>query len=162
MMKGVLLTSALTAAVSGADLRLAPKNKLVPNTYVVRLVDEYDRHHLDTHISEMRSHFPIEDFLTDHIYGALADHHRASYSVKLTPKSLKELLSHPGVKFIEEDEVVSLADCRSQTDEDWGTARINHKNYNSSQSYSYDYTTGNEELASVVAVLSVVAVSKPM
>lgn len=52
------------------------------------------------------------------------------------------MLDNEHVQFIEEDQEVSLNDCVSQSDEDWGTARINHRNYNRTQTYTYDYTTG--------------------
>ena len=142
MLQKVLLISAALSTVSGADLRAAPEGKKIVNAYVVRLDDSVDRKGLDTHISDMHAILSEEDFLPRHIYRGLADKHRASYSVQLSQRGLDRMLKHKHVKFIEEDEVVTLSDCRSQTDEDWGTARINHRSYNSSQDYSYDYTTG--------------------
>jgi hypothetical protein len=139
-----LLTTAalMVAPASGADLRTAPKDKKIDNAYIVRLLDSIDRQTLETHISKMHSNFNIKDFQVKNVYGSLADKHRASYSVHLSPLGLEGLLKHEDVQYVEEDEVVSLSDCRSQTNEDWGTARINHRNYNMSKTYSYDYTTG--------------------
>lgn len=142
MHKVALFSAALSTAVSGADLRTAPIDKKIINAYVVRLDDSIDRYGLEAHIEHMRSIFSVKDFLPRHIYRGLADKHRASYSVQLTPRGLERMLKHEHVKFIEEDEVVTLSDCRSQTDADWGTVRINHRGYNSSREYSYDYTTG--------------------
>lgn len=142
MLQKVTLLSAALTTVAGADLRTAPNDKKITNAYVVRLEDAVDRQGLESHIAGMRSIFSETDYLPKHIYGGLADKHRASYSVQLTPRGLERLLKHEQVKYIEEDEIVTISDCRSQTDEDWGTARINHRNYNSSQTYSYDYTTG--------------------
>jgi serine protease len=72
----------------------------------------------------------------------MADHNKAAYAVRLTARGLDRMLKNDYVKYVEEDQTVSLNDCQSQSDEDWGTARINHRNYNSSQTYTYDYTTG--------------------
>jgi serine protease len=89
----------------------------------------------------MRKNLP-GDFEPFHVFENMADHNKASYAVKLTARGLERMLKNEHVKFVEEDQTVSLNDCVSQSNEDWGTARVNHRNYNATQRYTYDYTTG--------------------
>lgn len=137
-----IIGATLLAAASGADLKSVPPEKRVPDTYVVRLEDHVDRSSLLEHVRKMKELLPESDFSAIHLYKSLADYHRASYSVKLSSRGLDAILKHEQVKFVEEDEVIHISDCVSQTDEDWGTARINHRNYSNLEHYSYDYTTG--------------------
>eukprot|EP00604_Paraphysomonas_vestita_P002678 CAMPEP_0174818078 /NCGR_PEP_ID=MMETSP1107-20130205/679_1 /TAXON_ID=36770 /ORGANISM="Paraphysomonas vestita, Strain GFlagA" /LENGTH=306 /DNA_ID=CAMNT_0016029445 /DNA_START=2352 /DNA_END=3272 /DNA_ORIENTATION=- len=44
--------------------------------------------------------------------------------------------------YIEEDQMVYLNDCQQESNPDWGLARVNHHNYVSTNTYTYDYTTG--------------------
>lgn len=139
MQKAILATLAVTA--TGANLHEARPNKKILNQYIVRLSDDFDREALKEHVADMRKIIP-GDFEPFHLYESLADEHKASYAVKLTARGLERMLEHKHVKFVEEDQEVSLNDCVSQSDEDWGTARINVRNYTKTQSYTYDYTTG--------------------
>jgi subtilisin family serine protease len=139
MQKAIIATLAVVA--TGADLREAQPTKKIVNSYIVRLSDDFDRVALKEHVAEMRKALP-GDFEPFHVFDNLADHQKASYSVKLTARGLERMLQNEHVKFVEEDQVVSLSDCQSQSGEDWGTARINHRDYNSSKTYTYDYTTG--------------------
>jgi serine protease len=135
------IVASLAVVASGADLLKVHPDKKIRNSYIVRLHDSFDRHMLAEHVEEMRKNLP-GDFEPFHIYDNMADHKKAAYAVKLTERGLERMLQNDRVKFIEEDQTVSLNDCVSQSDEDWGTARINHRNYNRTQTYTYDYTTG--------------------
>ena len=139
MQKALLATLAVTA--SGADLHTVAPHRKIANSYIVRLNDNFDRSSLQSHIADMRKNLP-EDFRPVHLFENLADHKKASYSVMLTPRGLERMLQSEHVQYIEEDQTVTLNDCVSQRDEDWGTARVNHRNYNRTQTYTYDYTTG--------------------
>jgi subtilisin family serine protease len=92
--------------------------------------------------AEMREELPA-DFEPFHMYENMADHNKAAYAVKLTARGLEYMLKNDMVDFIEEDQAVSINDCRSQSNADWGTERVNLRNYNYSQPNTYDYTTGS-------------------
>lgn len=139
-MQKVILTS-LAVVGSAADLRQAQPGKKIADQYIVRLKENFDRQALKEHISEISKLIP-GDFHPFHVYENLADHKQASYSVKLTPRGLERMLQNEHVSFIEEDMEVNINDCISQTDEDWGGARVNHRNYTQTQTWTYDYTTG--------------------
>ena len=137
-----IIIASLAAIASGADLHKVQPDKRIRNSYVVRLHDSFDRHMLAEHVEELRKDLP-DDFDPLQIFGNLADKKSPSYSVRLTERGLDILLKNDQVKFVEEDQVFSLNDCISQSNEDWGTARINWHNYNASRRYTYDYTTGH-------------------
>lgn len=139
MQKAIIATLAVVA--SGAELHQAHPSKKIVNSYIVRLADTFDRVAMKEHIAEMRTKLP-GDFEPFSVYENMADHKKAAYAVKLTARGLERMLQNEHVKFVEEDQTVSLNDCQSQSGEDWGTARINHRDYNSSKAYTYDYTTG--------------------
>jgi serine protease len=136
------IVASLAVVASGADLLKVHPSKKIVNSYLVRLHDNFDRHMLAEHVEEMRKSLP-GDFEPFHVFLNMADHKRPAYAVKLTDRGLERMLRNDRVKFIEEDQTVSLNDCVSQSDEDWGTARINHRDYNRSKTYTYDYTTGH-------------------
>jgi serine protease len=139
MQKAII--ASLAVGASGVELHKAHPSKKIVNSYIVRLQDGLDRHSLARHVAEMKENLP-GDFEPFHLFENMADRARPAYAVKLTDRGLERMLKNDRVKFIEEDQTVSLNDCVSQSGEDWGTARINHRNYNSSRSYTYDYTTG--------------------
>jgi subtilisin family serine protease len=64
------------------------------------------------------------------------------FSARLTPRVLEALIADSRLMYIEEDQVVSLDACNSESNPDWGLARANHHNYTYVQTYTYDYTTG--------------------
>lgn len=136
------IVASLAVVASGAELHKVDSDKKIRNSYVVRLQDSIDRQMLEQHVEELRKRLP-GDFEPTHVYGSLADYKNPSYSVKLSEFGLEHLLENEKVKYVEEDQVVSLYDeCVSQSDEDWGTARINWRNYNASRTYTYNYTPG--------------------
>jgi serine protease len=135
------IVASLAVAASGADLREAHPSKRIANSYIVRLHDNIDREALKNHVAELREKLPA-DFAPFHVYENMANHNKGAYAVKLTARGLERVLESEYVKYVEEDQTVSLNDCVSQSDADWGTERINHRNYNSSNTYTYDYTTG--------------------
>jgi serine protease len=139
MQKAIIASLAVVA--TGADLREAHPSKKIVNSYIIRMNDNFDRVALKEHVEMMHKALP-GDFEPFHVFENMADHNKASYAVKLTPRGLERMLQNEQVKFVEEDQTVSLNDCQSQSGEDWGTARINVRNYNSSKTYTYDYTTG--------------------
>jgi serine protease len=138
--------ASLAVVASGAEFYKVESEKKIANSYVVRLNDSVDRHLLEKHVDELRKLLP-GDFEPHHVFHNLADYKSPSYSVKLTEFGLERLLQNEHVKFIEEDQMFSLYDeCVSQSDEDWGTARINRRNYTSTRTYTYDYTPGKTGL----------------
>lgn len=139
MQKAIIASLAVVA--TGADLREAHPSKKIVNSYIIRMNDNFDRVALKEHVADMRKSLP-GDFEPFHVFENMADQQKAAYAVKLTARGLERVLQHEQVKFVEEDQTVSLSDCQSQSGEDWGTARINTRNYNSSKTYTYDYTTG--------------------
>jgi len=140
-MQKVIIAS-LAVVGSGADLRQAQPGRKIADQYIVRLKDSVNAQALKEHVAEMRKLIP-GDFQPFHVYENLAQHQTASYSVKLTARGLERMLQNEHVSFIEEDMEVHLSQvCNSQTDEDWGAARVNHVNYTQTKTWTYDYTTG--------------------
>mmetsp|Transcript_16711 Transcript_16711/g.27919 ORF Transcript_16711/g.27919 Transcript_16711/m.27919 type:complete len:401 (+) Transcript_16711:37-1239(+) len=137
--------ASLAVMASGAELRLAPADKKIMNSYIVSLDDSFDRAALKQHVDEMHNKLH-NDFEPSHLYENLADHKLAAYAVKLTESGLERVLKSEHVTFVEEDQVVSLNDCVSQSNADWGTERVNVRNYNYTRPYTYDYTTGDSGL----------------
>lgn len=139
MQKTIIATLAVMA--SAADLHQVSPDKKVINSYIVNLADDVDREGLKSHIAELRELLP-DDFEPVHVYENMADQKLASYSVKLTARGLERLLKHEHVNFVEEDQTMSINDCKSQSNADWGTERVNIRNYNYTLPNVYSYTTG--------------------
>jgi len=58
------------------------------------------------------------------------------YSAKLGPRALEAVLRDNRVMYVEEDQVVSLNACQTQTGADWGLLRVANANYTSTTSAS--------------------------
>jgi serine protease len=138
MQKALLTSLAVLSSATGAELHQAPPNKKIVNSYIVSLTESFDREALRTHLDDMRALLP-GDFEPSRVYENMADHGLAAYAVKLTERGLERLLKNEHVTFIEEDQEVSINDCISQSNPDWGTERVNVRNYNYSRPYTYDY-----------------------
>jgi len=140
-MQKVIIAS-LAVVGSAADLRQAQPGTKIADQYIVRLKENVNLQTLKEHVAEMGKLIP-GDFQPFHVYENLAQFQTASYSVKLTARGLERMLQNEHVSFIEEDMEVHLNQvCTSQTDEDWGAARVNHVNYTQTGTYTYDYSSG--------------------
>jgi subtilisin family serine protease len=146
-MKSVVFSSLLIASSSVVATKetMTPQllthiGKKIPDQYFIRLQNQFQLQDLHDHI------FKMKDLLGDamellHIYENFVNHQLVSYSAKLTSHGLTLLLQQDDVVYIEEDGFVSLSDCQSEINPDWGLARVNHHNYTYGQTYTYDYTT---------------------
>lgn len=82
-----------------------------------------------------------------HMYSALAEHGFQAFSAHLSSTGLKALMEHSDILTVEKDQVVTTngaGDCESESSPDWGLARVNHRNFTETSTYTYDYTTGGD------------------
>lgn len=138
-MLSAAVASLLLASATGAELRTAPGKKIF-GQYIVRMHKSETAEDMKHHISLMREELH-EDMEVMHVYNHLQN--GLGYSTKLTEKALEKLMKVEGVSFIEEDSVVDINDCQKESNPDWGLARVNHRNYTATTTYTYDYTTGS-------------------
>mmetsp|Transcript_24962 Transcript_24962/g.36823 ORF Transcript_24962/g.36823 Transcript_24962/m.36823 type:complete len:401 (-) Transcript_24962:166-1368(-) len=140
MFKAVLVSAAL-AYSTAAELRAAAGKKIF-GQYIVRLHDNEKVDTLRDHIQEMQEALggDMEPMFT---YESLAEHKFVGYATKLSSFGLDVVMKQDIVDYVEEDQVVDINDCQSESNPDWGIARANHHNYSYTNTYTYDYTTGN-------------------
>lgn len=140
MFKAVLVSAAL-AYSTAAELRAAAGKKIF-GQYIVRLHDNEKVDTLRDHIQEMQEALggDMEPMFT---YESLAEHNFVGYATKLSSFGLDVVMKQDIVDYVEEDQVVDINDCQSESNPDWGIARANHHNYSYTNTYTYDYTTGN-------------------
>jgi len=81
---------------------------------------------------------------TMHVYSALSEFNFNGFSAHLSSKGLELLMKFPDILTIEQDQVVTTNTCSSESNPDWGLARVNHRNYTEGVSYTYDYTNGGD------------------
>lgn len=140
-----IATAAFVGLVSASALSVTPaaNGRPVFERYIVRLADDSKVEALREHVQAVRTHLGISE---DHVsvFENLAEHKTVGYAIKLSKVGVEFLSRHSDVVSIEEDQEVFLHDsCVSEKNPDWGLARINHHNYTSSSTYTYDYTTGS-------------------
>lgn len=142
-----LLTSALAtiSMVSGAEFKRAQNGKAIFSQYLIRLNPDQDVSALREHIAELKQQLGA-DFETLDVYENLGPKNFLGYAAKLSSAGLQLLLRNGKVMYVEEDQVVHLNDCQQETNPDWGLARTNHRNYDATVTYTYDYTTGSTGL----------------
>lgn len=137
----VVLASGALALSSAAELRSAANGKSIFGQYLVRLNDDATLSGLKQHVSKM-SDVLGDDMETLHVYEHMVGNNFAGYAAKLSRRGLEALLQDSDVMYVEEDQVVSLDECRAESNPDWGLARINERNYTATGVYNYDYTVG--------------------
>lgn len=133
------VVSTILALATGAELRTASNGKAIFGQYVVRLGDHETMDGLDDHLANMRNVLG-SDMETLFVYKNLGNF--VGYSAKLSYKGLEAVLKDERVSFVEEDQVISLDQCKSEANPDWGLARINERNYTATGTYNYDYSVG--------------------
>jgi subtilisin family serine protease len=131
----------LSSSASAAELKVAQNGKAIFSQYLVRLNPDQDVSALKAHIAEIKEALGA-DFETLDLYENLGSKSFLGYAAKLSPAGLQLLLRNGKVMYVEEDQTVTLNDCQQESDPDWGLARTNYHNYDYTQTYTYDYTTG--------------------
>lgn len=132
-----ILTSALISTITGAELKTAQNGKAIATQYIIRLNPDQTLTTLRSHIKEMQTRLGRE-METTSVYEALGTNF-LGYSAKLTPRALETLLSDSRLMYIEEDQIVSLDACNSETDPDWGLARVSNTNYTAVGQWTFNY-----------------------
>jgi subtilisin family serine protease len=136
-----LATVSLLSSASGAEFKAARNGKAIFSQYIIRLNPDQDVSALKTHIADLKQQFGA-DFEALDLYENLGSKSFLGYAAKLSSAALQILLRNGKVMYVEEDQTVHLNDCQQETNPDWGLARTNYRNYDTTQTYTYDYTTG--------------------
>jgi subtilisin family serine protease len=136
-----LATVSLLTSASGAEFKAAQNGKAIFSQYIVRLNPDQDVSALKAHIAELKQQFG-GDFEAFDLYENLGSKSFLGYAAKLSSAALNLLLRNGKVMYVEEDQTVHLNDCVQEANPDWGLARTNYHNYDTTQTYTYDYTTG--------------------
>jgi hypothetical protein len=136
-----ILAAALISSVSSAELKTASNGKKIPSQYIIRLNPSETATSLKSHIMEMKSKFgtDVEEL---NVYENLGPAFFMGYSAKLNSRALEGVLRDSRIMYVEEDQIAQINDCQEQSNPDWGLARTNWKNYTSTATFNYDYTTG--------------------
>mmetsp|Transcript_1759 Transcript_1759/g.2758 ORF Transcript_1759/g.2758 Transcript_1759/m.2758 type:complete len:404 (+) Transcript_1759:59-1270(+) len=142
MIKALFLTAMVAATASAAELLKAAGGKHIRGQYIVRLRDSESVESLRSHIARMREALGMDELEPLHVYENMVNYKNVGYAAKLSERALTRLLEEDIVSFIEEDREVTIGDCQEQSNPVWGLARTNHRDYNASATYTYDYTTG--------------------
>lgn len=110
-------------------LRVEDKGKAIPGQYIVVFKDD----------SSFTSAV-AEDLVKAHDGTLLATYEAAlkGFAAVLSDEAVKELQSRPDVAFIEQDQIVTIAD--TQPNATWGLDRIDQRNLPLSGSYTYNQT----------------------
>jgi serine protease len=136
-----ILAAALISSVSSAELKTASNGKKITSQYIIRLNPSETATSLKSHIMEMKSKFgtDVEEL---NVYENLGPAFFMGYSAKLNSRALEGVLRDSRIMYVEEDQIAQINDCQEQSNPDWGLARTNWKNYTSTATFNYDYTTG--------------------
>jgi len=140
-MNKAIATSLLLSTASSVEYKTALNGKAIPSQYIIRLNVDQDVNSLRAHLNELRQQLGA-DFVELDTYDHFSPSHFLGYAAKLTPAGVQLLLRNSKVMYVEEDQTVHLNDCVQETNPDWGLARTNYHNYDTTQTYTYDYTTG--------------------
>lgn len=124
----------------GAELRTAQNGKAIASQYIIRVNPEQTVTGLRALVKEMQTRLGRE-METTSVYEALGNLF-LGFSARLTPRALEALLADPRLMYIEEDQVVSLDACNTETNPDWGLARVGNSNYAAVGSFNYTYPDG--------------------
>jgi subtilisin family serine protease len=139
MFKTALLSSVAAAAALSVT---EPRNGAsIDGQYIVRL--DASGEALSARVAAIQAALGTEHMATMHVYNALAQHDFVAFSARLTKAGVQLLQAREGILAIEMDQVVNINDCQSESNPDWGIARTNYRNYTSTATYTYDYTTGS-------------------
>jgi len=137
MMKSVAIASVIASASGAALLK---GDDVAPGEYIITLSHSFDRQMTRNHINKLETTFGRERFSLLHHYESLAEEGFVAYSAKLSPEVLDFLLAHDDVLTIEENQMMYVTDCLSQSTPTWGLRRTNIRGSYTAGSYSY--TTG--------------------
>jgi len=131
----------LSTLVTGAKYKTTQNGKAIFSQYLIRLNSDQDRNSLHTHLEELKLQLGSDFEVLDR-YDSMSPSHFLGYAAKLSSVGVQLLLKNSKVMYVEEDQTVHLNDCQQETNPDWGLARTNYHNYDTTQTYTYDYTTG--------------------
>lgn len=136
-MKSIIATS-LLASTMGAELKTAQNGKAIASQYIIRVNPDQKVAGLKSLITEFQTRLGRE-IETSSVYESLGDLF-LGFSARLTPRALEVLLSDSRLMYVEEDQVVSIDACQSQSNPDWGLSRVGNANYNATNVGAYPYT----------------------
>lgn len=143
-MNRIVAAGAILASTEAAvSVSLAGNAKAIDNQYIIKLNNAVGTT-LKERVERIREAVGEDHMRAMHVYSSLADHGFPAFSAHLSDAGLKLLQEHADVLTIEQDQVVSINDCTSESNPDWGLARVNHRNYTDSSTYTYDYSNGGD------------------
>jgi len=128
---------ALTAAV--APLINADAKHLVPDQYMVVFHRNSTSEIRDLHVAELKTRIASHEKIIDTFsIGTLI-----GFSAVLSKKTLAEQLSHPNVRYVEADQVVTInEDSITQANPTWGIDRVDQTALPLSRSFTYFASAG--------------------
>jgi len=146
----VLLFLVALAIAEAAPLLHADSPQAIQGSYLVILRDELALEDRDAHINALKNTIAATkaDAEIGWSYGIGSF---KGFSARLTPELLKAELSHPDVKYVEADQVVSidykpeeapLAGTVTQTGATWGINRISQQESDLNGNYAYSESAG--------------------
>lgn len=145
MIKALYSLGLLALGASATELRTAPVGKKLFGQYIVRLKDSENLESLRTHIAAMKSMLG-DDMEELFVYENLAAYGYNAYSTKLSAPALQILMKQDNIFAVEEDQVVSINECLTEKDADWGLVRTSVRNYTRGVDTTYNYpSTGDGE-----------------
>jgi serine protease len=123
----------------------------VPNQYIVVLHETTSLEERDAHVSLLKAQ--IGDSPAAEVTGVFGILDLVGYFARLTPALLKEILEHPQVKYVEQDQVMSITSAVEAEDEaplavitqvgaTWGLDRIDQRDLPLNQQFIYDSRAG--------------------
>jgi len=135
----------LAAAYAVAPLLHADSKMAVPNQYIVVLDSATALVERDAHISQLKE--KIGESTSAQVTGVFNIGDLIGYYAQLTPALLKELLEHPQVKYVEQDQVMSITSVIepeeefatvTQTGATWGIDRIDQRDLPLNSEFRYN------------------------
>jgi len=140
------------AAVSAvAPLLHADSKMAVPNQYIVVLHPTTSLVERDAHVSLLKAQ--IAESAAAEVTGVFGILDLVGYFARLTPELLKQILENPQVKYVEQDQVMSITAAVEAEDEaplavitqvgaTWGLDRIDQRDLPLNQQFIYDTKAG--------------------
>jgi len=126
----------------------------IPGQYIIVLKPETSLVERDVHVNSLKARFADAQSAAFEITGVFGILDLTGYFARLNPTLLKELLDHPQVSYIEQDQVFSITSAIdseveepmasiTQTGATWGIDRIDQRDLPLNQRYVYNDIAGS-------------------
>jgi len=153
-MKVIALLALLVAAVSAiAPLLHADSDMAIAGSYIVVLKPELSIVQRDVHVNQVKDIISLDATIGE-VTGVFGILDLIGYFARLSPALLKELLEHPQVLYIEQDQVFSISSViepepeaplaiLTQTGATWGLDRVDQRDLPLNGLFIYDDRAGS-------------------